>query len=610
MIKNIGAQYLGNRKAKFCLWAPILEKVTLRIDSPCLREVTLSKDEWGYWEILLEDIDPGTRYFYHINDKNFPDPASYYQPEDVFGASCLMDHGSFAWRSTNRQGLALEQMIIYELHVGTFTPEGNFRGVISKLDYLKELGINAIEIMPIAQFSGNRNWGYDGVFPFAVQHSYGGPDEFKALVDAAHAQDIAVILDVVYNHLGPEGNVLGNFMPCFSEKYMTPWGKGINFDDRHSDGVRDFFICNALYWFEYYRVDGLRLDAIHGIYDLGAKHFLTQLSEEVDRFSIQQGRKFFLIAESDLNDVRVILPRLAGGYGMDAQWNDDVHHCIHTLLTGETQGYYADFGKITQLADAFKRGFVYAREYSQYRKRHHGSLLNDALPGQQLVVCSQNHDQVGNRPYGERLSTLVSFEALKLAASAVMFSPFIPLLFMGEEYGEEKPFFYFTGFFDQGLNEMVRQGRRKQLVGFDWKGEPVDPCGMEAFKRSQLRWETLKAPAHKTIMSFYKFIISLRKAIPALTCGSHELLEIKVMEEGRMLKLTRRKNKSEIKIFMNFDLCSNLFLWTHSGESWKLILDSSSQRWLGKGKPLPNFLNGEEQISINPLSCVCYARIL
>ena len=610
MIKALGAHYLNDKKARFCLWAPALDDVKLHIISPSPRYVSLLKDEWGYWNTTLEDIVPGTRYFYHFNGDDLPDPASYYQPEDVFGPSCLVDHGAFTWKYSNGQAAALDKMIIYELHVGTYTPRGDFKGVISKLDHLEKLGINAIEIMPVAQFPGERNWGYDGVFPFAVQHSYGGPDDLKALVDEAHARKIAVILDVVYNHLGPEGNVLARFMPCFSEKYKTPWGKAINFDDEYSNGVRDFFIFNALYWFEQYHVDALRLDAIHGIYDGGAKHFLTQLSQEVEKLSMQQSRKMYLIAESDLNDERVILPRKAGGYGMDAQWSDDIHHCIHTLLTGESQGYYADFGQITQLVKGFKNGFVYTGDYSLYRKRCHGSALNGPLPARQLAAFTQNHDQVGNRMRGERLSSLVSFEAVKLAAAAVMFSPFIPLLFMGEEYAEEAPFSYFMSFSDQGLIEAVRKGRGNEFKAFEWKGEAIDPFEKKTFEDCKLRWEELNVPSHKTMLLFYQFIISLRKNIPALSRGRQDFGETKTMENERMVRITRLQGTSEVKIFLNFSRCANVISYHHPGVSWKLLLDSSDARWLGPGPGSPMLLQDGSNISINPLSCVCYERIL
>jgi len=609
MIKALGARYLGDKRSEFCVWAPSLEEMSLRIVSPSTQLVPLSKDERGYWRTVVDGIEPGSRYFYHFNNKDLPDPASFYQPEDVFGPSCLIDHSTYAWKSKNGHAIPLEEMIIYEIHVGTFTAEGNFKGVISKLNYLKELGINAIEIMPVAQFPGERNWGYDGVFPFAVQHSYGGPDDFKALVDAAHALKIAVILDVVYNHLGPEGNCLGSFMPCFSDKYKTPWGEAINLDGEYSYGVRNFFIFNALYWFECYHVDALRLDAIHGIYDMGAKHFLTELSQEVDKLSLRLSKKLYLIAESDLNDARVILPRREGGHGMDAQWSDDFHHSLHSLLTGETQGYYGDFGKVDHLARAYKNGFVYTGDYSQYRKRSHGSVLNTALPRHQLIVCSQNHDQVGNRQYGQRLTSLVPFEALKLAAAAVMFSPFVPMLFMGEEYGEESPFLYFMSFFDKGLIEAVRQGRKNEFKEFAWEGEPVDPYELQTFQRCKLHWEELNVPAHKTLLLFYQYIISLRKSSPVLSCCSlQDFLEIKVWEDKEMLKVTRRHGGSEVRILFNFSRSINLFSWNHPGESWKLILDSSDQRWLGPGQALPDLLAGEESISINPLSCVCYER--
>jgi len=612
MIKTLGARYLGDKKCEFCVWAPDLENIFLHIVSPADRVIPLIKDEWGYWSMVVHDIAPGARYFYQVNKKDIPDPASYFQPEGVFGPSCLIDHSAFGWKFKNCNSLTLETMIIYEIHVGTFTPEGNFKGVISKLNYLKELGINAIEIMPVAQFPGERNWGYDSVFPFGVQSSYGGPDDLKALVNAAHALKIAVIVDVVYNHLGPEGNVLSNFMPCFSQRYKTPWGEAINFDGEYSYGVRNFFIFNALYWFEYYHVDALRLDGIHGIYDMGAKHFLTELSQEVDKLAMQLSKKLYLIAESDLNDARVILPRKEGGHGLDAQWSDDIHHSIHALLTGETQGYYADFGEIDQLAKAFKNGFVYTGEYSRYRKRFHGAVLKAALPGHQLIVCSQNHDQVGNRQLGERLSSLVTFEALKLAAATVMFSPFIPMLFMGEEYAEDSPFLYFTNFSDKELVEAVRKARKNEFKEFGWKGEAADSYESRTFERCKLRWEQLDAPSHKTLLGFYQHIISLRKNIPALSCYSPgDSLETKVMEEKKMLKLTRRHGTSEIKIFLNFNRFPSPVTWKNPDESWKLILDSSHQRWLGPGaQKLPEILKSEEEFSINPLSCVCYERIL
>ncbi|HEY9649768.1 MAG TPA: malto-oligosyltrehalose trehalohydrolase, partial [Coleofasciculaceae cyanobacterium] len=416
---KIGSNYLGEGRCEFSVWAPTHDDVAVQLVSPENRIIPMKKDEQGYFKVLAENIQPGTFYFYKIAGDDRPDPASYYQPKDVHGPSEVVDHSTMNWTDTNWSGVPLENMIIYELHVGTFTPEGTFEAIIPRLRELCEFGVNAIEIMPVAQFPGDRNWGYDGAYPYAVQTSYGGPEGLKKLVDACHQEGLSVILDVVYNHFGPEGNYNSQFGPYFVEKYKTPWGMAINFDDVHSDGVRNYFVENALYWFQNYHIDALRLDAVHAIYDLGAKHILREISEEVATLSERMGRKLYLIAESDLNDVRVIQEREVGGHGMDAQWSDDFHHALHALLTGEQRGYYQDFGQCQQLAKAYKESFVYSWQYSLHRRRYHGNDANDR-PGHQFVVCTQNHDQVGNRMLGERLTHLVSFEALKLAAGALM----------------------------------------------------------------------------------------------------------------------------------------------------------------------------------------------
>ncbi len=376
-------------------------------------------------------------------------------------------------------------MIMYELHAGTFIPEGTFDAVIPGLDHLKDLGINATDIMPVAQFPGERNWGYDGVYPFAVQNSYGGPDGLKRIVNECHTKGIAVILDVIYNHLGPEGNYLRDYGPYFTDRYKTPWGQAINFDGPYSNEVRNFFIENALSWLKNYHIEGLRIDAIHGIYDMSAQPFLPELAERVEEFSQQEGRKFYLIAESDLNNSYALRPRDSGGSGLDALWCDDFHHALHTLLTGETDGYYVDFGKIGHLVKSFREGFVYSGQYSAFRKRNHGNSSAD-IPPDRFVVFSQNHDQTGNRLKGERLSSLVSFESLKLAAGVVLLSPYIPLIFMGEEYGETAPFLFFISHSDPELIKAVRQGRKDEFKTFNWKDEPPDPQDIETFMRSKL----------------------------------------------------------------------------------------------------------------------------
>jgi maltooligosyltrehalose trehalohydrolase len=412
---------------------------------------------------VVQGVKPGTRYFYRLDgNTERPDPASKFQPEGVHGPSQVIDP-HFVWEELHWSGIPFSHYVLYELHVGTFTAQGTFDAIVPHLDELKDLGITSIEIMPVAQFPGDRNWGYDGVYPGAVQNSYGGPEGLKRLIDACHQRGLAVTLDVVYNHLGPEGNYLCDFGPYFTDRYHTPWGAAINFDGPDSDAVRRFFIENALSWVTEFRLDALRLDAVHGIFDFSALHFLQELAAAVHEQAERLNRRIYVIAESDLNDVRLVSSPELGGYGLDAQWNDDFHHALHTLLTGERTGYYEDFGRIQDLAKAFAEGFVYSGAYSPARRRRHGNTSKD-LAADRFVVCAQNHDQVGNRLKGDRLSALVSFEGLKLAAAVVLLSPFIPLLFMGEEYGETAPFPYFVSHSDPDLIEVVRRGRRAEFA--------------------------------------------------------------------------------------------------------------------------------------------------
>ena len=376
---KIGAHYQATGQCEFTLWAPLAEQIDLEIIYPHRKTIPMEPCERGYWR-AVDTLPPGTRYLYKLNAaESRPDPASHFQPQGVHGPSQVVDHRQFSWEDERFKGVEPAEMIIYELHVGTFTPEGTFEAIIPRLDDLKKLGITAIELMPIAQFPGERNWGYDGVYPFAVQSSYGGPEGLKKLVNACHRKNIAVLLDVVYNHLGPEGNYLGEFGPYFTDKYRTPWGRAINFDGAYSNGVRNYFIENALYWFDRYHIDALRIDAIHGIFDMSAKHFLQELAESVEEFSVNDKRKHYLIAESDLNDAQVIRPRELGGYGIDAQWCDDFHHALHTLLTQEERGYYQDFGTVDQLVTTLKEGYVYSGQYSPYRKRNHGNSSKTGL---------------------------------------------------------------------------------------------------------------------------------------------------------------------------------------------------------------------------------------
>jgi maltooligosyltrehalose trehalohydrolase len=407
----------------FRVWAPFRRSVDVKILGPRAVSVPMTQDARGYWQVSLSGLEAGTRYFYRLDDeRDRPDPASRHQPEGVHGPSAVVDHGSFRWTDNAWRGLPLAEYVVYELHIGTFTPEGTFDAAIPRISELQQLGITAMELMPVAQFPGGRNWGYDGTYPFAVQHSYGGPEGLKRLIDACHGQGMAVVLDVVYNHLGPEGNYLGEYGPYFTDRYRTPWGQAINYDGAYANEVRNYVIGNALSWIRDYHVDALRVDAVHGIFDFGARHILQDIGDAVHGAGEETGRSAYVIPESDLNDARLIRPREVGGYGLDAQWNDDFHHCIRTLLTGERTGYYQDFGRLEDLAKAFREGFVYSGQYSPYRKRDHGGPSTDR-PAYQFVVFSQNHDQVGNRMLGDRLSAQASFEAQKLAAACVILSP-------------------------------------------------------------------------------------------------------------------------------------------------------------------------------------------
>jgi maltooligosyltrehalose trehalohydrolase len=604
-----GARFSKDGKCAFCVWAPLHAEIEVRIVSPEERLIAMEKDAGGYWHASVEGIPPAARYLYRIGDeRDRPDPASSFQPEGVHGPSEVVDHDVFVWSDSGWGGVPLAEMIMYEIHVGTFTQEGRFEAIIPRLRELKEFGVNTIELMPVAQFPGERNWGYDGACPYAVQNSYGGPKGLKRLVDACHATGIAVILDVVYNHLGPEGNYIWDFGPYFTDKYRTPWGWSINYDDAYSNGVRDYFVENALQWFGDYHIDALRIDAIHGITDMSAKPFLEELAERVEAFSASQGRKFYLIAESDLNDARVIRPRNEGGYGLDAQWNDDFHHCIHTLLTGERDGYYTDFGRVGDLARSLREGFVYSGQYSGYRKRNHGNSSKDR-PAEQFVVFSQNHDQVGNRMLGERLTSLVSFESLKLSAGVVLLSPYIPLLFMGEEYGEEAPFLYFVSHSDPGLIEAVRKGRRDEFKAFDWKGEFPDPQAPETFVRSKIDWTKREEGGHAILLRFYRQLIELRGKIPALSHPDHKSVEVYESRAVDCVFMRRWDKEDQIFVCFHFGEEDAAFAMPLTG-IWRKALDSADAVWNGPGSLLPGVIDGgkKETLRMRGRSCALFRK--
>jgi maltooligosyltrehalose trehalohydrolase len=585
-MEDLGAIWLGNNQCRFRLWAPASSEVHVHLVAPEERMVDMEPKNRGYHAALVTGVAPGTRYLYQLSGgREFPDPVSRSQPEGVHGPSEVVKP-DFEWTDGSWFGLPIEKYIIYELHVGTFTREGTFDAIVPHLDELSNTGITAIELMPVAQFPGTRNWGYDGVFPFAVQHSYGGSCGLKRLVNACHQRGLAVILDVVYNHIGPEGNCLSHFGPYFTQRYRTPWGPAINFDDANSDEVRYFFISNALEWITDYHIDALRLDAVHSILDHSALNILEEMSNAVRERAISLNRRVYLIAESALNDTRIIQPTGLGGYGLDAQWNDDFHHSLHTLLTSEREGYYVDFGDFQHMAQAFSEGFVYSGRYSVNRRRRHGNSSR-GIPPVRFVVYAQNHDQIGNRMMGERLTELVSFEQHKLAAGAVLLSPFVPLLFMGDEYGETAPFQYFVSHSDTQLIEAVRRGRIEEFAAFNWKDEPPDPQDVKTFERSKLNHSLKAEPRHRVLLAFHEELIRLRKSLPALSSLSKDKMDVVSFDEDSVLVVRRWSGMNEVFLVFNFSRNPVSEFESIPQGAWQKRLDSSDTRWMGTGITAP-----------------------
>jgi len=536
-----------------------------------------------------------------------PDPASRLQLEGVHGPSSFVGT-DFAWSDQDWSGLQQENYIFYEIHIGAHTQGGTFDDIHEHLRGLKQLGITALEIMPVAQCPGTRNWGYDGVYPFAVSTAYGGPHGLKRLVNASHEVGLAVVLDVVYNHLGPEGNYLSQFGPYFTDRYHTPWGEAINFDGPQSDEVVRYFVENALQWLDEFHIDALRLDAVHGIVDRNAQPFLFILSQEVEALARRTGRNIHLIAESDANDPRYVNARSSGGLGLDAQWSDDFHHALHSLQTGERDGYYADFGQPIQLAKAFSSGFVFDGQYSAYRERRQGSSPRD-LQGQQFVICSQNHDQVGNRMLGERSSALLGLEALKLSAATVLLSPYLPLLFMGEEFGETAPFLYFTSHTDPDLAEAVRRGRREEFAAFSWRGEASDPQSEQTLEQSKVKHTLATQEPHRSLRAFYQELIRLRKVVPALRNLNKKHVDASTTEGTRLLLIRRWHDSDQVLLLLNFADTSVTPPRAIFGEAWTKVLDSADTKWQGPGTAIPPVVDAHsEEWALAPRSACVFRR--
>ena len=557
-----GATLLDGEVA-FRVWAPNAKRVTLRLVGE--GDHTMQRSADGAFAAVLP-ARAGDRYFYRVDDgQPVPDPVSRLLPEGVHGPTEIVDPNSFVWTDRNWGGVALRDAIIYELHVGTFTPAGTLDAAIERLPYLRELGVTLIELMPVAAFPGTRNWGYDGVSPYSVQNSYGGPGALKRFVNAAHAHSLGVLLDVVYNHLGHEGNYLRQFGPYFTSRHHTPWGEAINFDGPGSAGVRRFFIDNALYWIREYHLDGLRLDAVQTIYDESPQHILAEIEQNVQALARELGRQVLVIAESDANDPALVR-QAPSGYGLDAVWSDDFHHALHALLTGERHGYYQDFGVLTQLARSLQAGFVFQGEHFKFWGKPRGGSPA-GLPLERHVICTQNHDQVGNRARGERLSALVSAAAQKLAAALLLLAPETPLLFMGQEYGEAAPFQYFTDYSDPELARAVSEGRRREFPEFSREQVP-DPQDPATLARSRLNWET--ATRDNELLGWYRALIALRKR--SIT-GSTRTCRAEV--EGSRLTLSIPAVKPAVVVLADFAGAALATIPT----GWNLAMDSADEKY-------------------------------
>jgi maltooligosyltrehalose trehalohydrolase len=598
---RVGATYNQNN-CEWTVWAPKATNVKLALEES-KQLIDMTKAENGYWATHLEQVKPELDYRFQLDSQPpKPDPASHFQPKGVFGPSRTINHEKYVWKDTAWKGLDFKELVFYEVHVGTFTLEGTFKAMQNRIVELADFGINAVELMPVTQFSGSRGWGYDGVFPFSVQNSYGTPDDLKALIDNCHTHGIAVFLDFVYNHIGPEGNILNDYAPYFTTEHMTTWGPTINVDGINSDGVRNYFLENTLHWFRDYHIDGIRLDAILWIADKSPKHFLAQLNQAVAQYGKQTERKVYMVAESGYNEPAVLTPTDTGGYGFNAQWLDDYHHALFSLLTGENRSYYEDFTKREHLVDALTNAYVYVKKPPEFRRRLAEESFRQ-IPADMFVVFSQNHDQIGNRLLGDRLTCIAGLEAAKVAAGLILLSPYVPLLFMGEEYGETTPFMFFSDYQDKGLSDAIREGRRKEFTEFHWTGEVPDPQSPQCFIDSKIKWENRNQGINAKIATYYKTLLSLRKQVPALQIGEDRNIKT-VTKQGKVLLIEKQKTTSKAYIIANLGKQTQI-LQAQFDENSKKNLDSTDPIFGGTGVSLP-----EKPAKSMSVSGFCFAVYL
>jgi len=579
----LGASLVGD-SVTFSVWAPRCRTVDAVLEGRAPAPLGPGRD--GLFEATLGGVEPGARYRYRLDGaRERPDPASRWQPAGVHGPSALVDPRRFVWTDADFRGHALADLVLYELHVGAFTPLGTFEAIVPHLAALVDLGVTALELMPVAEFPGSRNWGYDGVHLFAPQSTYGGPRGLRRLVDACHARGLSVLLDVVYNHLGPEGNSLAEYGPYARDGHPTRWGPGLNFDGEGSAGVRRHVVENVRYWVREFHVDGFRLDAVHAIRDTSPVHILAELAGAAHAEGARAGRPVHVVAESHDNDRRLVEPAADGGLGLDAVWSDDFHHALHRRLTDERAGYYGDFGEAPWLPRALAEGFAFQGEPSAYWGRPRGTPSAD-LPAERFVIAVQNHDQAGNRPHGERLGTLVAPAAVRLAVALLCAAPALPLLFMGEEYGETAPFQFFASFLDPALAQAVRRGRAEDVQRFGWPPGIPDPDAPGTFVASRLNHGLAAAPRHRALREYYRRWLALRRAHPALGARGKALAQAALDAGGHVLTLDRRApSGEEARLVANVTGAPRPA--APPGAGWRLLLDSEDPRWGGAGGAAP-----------------------
>ncbi|MCW4000379.1 MAG: malto-oligosyltrehalose trehalohydrolase [Candidatus Bathyarchaeota archaeon] len=590
----MGADYQDGT-CHFTVWAPNRSRVTLWLTGEN-QHLAMDPAGGGYWAHVAEGFEPGTLYMYELDgEAGLPDSASHYQPDGVFGASQVIDHDAYRWSDRGWRGLDLKDLVFYELHVGTFTGVGTFKAAAEHVAELCDFGVNAIELLPIAQFSGKRNWGYDGVFPFAVQNSYGRPDDLKALVDVCHQHGVALFVDFVYNHLGPEGNCLNNYAPYFPSTSMGQWGSNLNLDGEQNGGVRNYFLENTLHWLSHYHLDGIRLDAIYAMHDSSACHFLAELNQKVHHYAEGAGRKIHLVAESGYNIPQVLTPIEKGGWGFDGQWLDDYQHALFALLTGEKEGYYSLYGGLPDLADALSDAYVYVGQEPDMKRR----LPSESyrwIPAWKLVVFSQNHDQVGNRLSGDRLSAIAGTEAAKLAAGVVLLSPYVPLLFMGEEYGETAPFLFFTDYQNPELGDAVREGRIREFAHFHWQSQAPDPQSAETYERSKLNWQLRYSARGEEVASYYRALLMLRRKYPLFRVQAERQIR-QVSIQGNLLFMDKQGGEAAAGVVANFGKDAASYAFPFEGGGYSKIFDSADYSAADKASALSSSAaEGETQV--------------